>query len=150
MEWLDENKDRTFFLLIHTCEPHAPFCDDYFVRHETVDPSLKDTARYDGDIRRADLFIGKLVEKLDQLNSKSYSPGNHLRSWRRSNWETLLKVCASWTRARTSLYDDVLLVPLIFYNPNVFSNAKSIAYQVRSIDVLPTMLEYLGCPAEPS
>jgi arylsulfatase A-like enzyme len=147
MDWLNENKDRTFFLFIHTYEPHAPYCDDFFLRQEKINESetIKyRTAKYDGDIRRADLFVGKLIEKIDELgltnNTLIIITSDHGEDLGGRNPKDAVLQYGHGH----SLYDESLLVPLIFYNPTVFPMGKGIDYQVRLIDVLPTVLEYLG------
>jgi arylsulfatase A-like enzyme len=49
-----------------------------------------------------------------------------------------------------TLYDELLHVPLIFYNPKIFPRGRGIDYQVRLIDILPTILQYLGYTEERS
>lgn len=150
MEWLSNNKNRTFFLFIHTYEPHSPYCDEFFLRKEKINKSETieyRTALYDGDIRRADLFVGKLIEKLNELQLTD----NTIIAITSDHGEDLgNRYHKDIYGHGHDLYDELLLVPLIFYNPKILPRGKRIDYQVRLIDILPTILEYLGYKEEPS
>jgi len=151
MVWLDSNKDRNFFLFIHTYEPHAPYCDEFFVKAEKIDEAeivKYRTAKYDGDIRHTDLFVGKLIKKIDKLGLLddtiiviTSDHGEDLGG--RNPQEAKIQYGHGH-----NLYDELLLVPLIFYNPQIFPRGMGIQHQVRSIDILPTILEYLGYTEE--
>jgi len=146
MKWLNDIKDRTFLLFIHTYEIHFPYCDEFFVREEKIKESetIKyRTAKYDGDIRRADFFLGKLIEKLNDLqlldNTLIVITADHGEDLGgRNPPEATIQYGHGY-----NLYDDLLLVPLIFYNPKIIPHGKQIDYQVRLIDIFPTILEYL-------
>jgi len=149
MQWLNGNQDRTFFLFIHTYEPHIPYCDEYFVRREKI--SVSETleyrkAKYDGDIRRADFFVGKLIEKLDELrlldNTMIVITSDHGEDL---GDRTPPKPI---TEHGQNLYDEQLLVPLIIYNTEIIPRGKRIDQQVRLIDIVPTIVEYLGYTEE--
>ena len=47
-----------------------------------------------------------------------------------------------------ALYDEQLLVPLILFDPTRSYPVARVATQVRTIDVMPTILESLGAPAD--
>ena len=141
-EWVGDNRDRTFFLFLHTYEPHYPYCDEFFLRQEGIsaaDPIAHRTARYDGDIRRADAFVGRFIERLNSLDLLDRTlvvitsdHGEDLDPPKRG------------LRHGHNLSDELLLVPLIFYGPGIIPSGRAIAEQVRSIDILPTVLDYVG------
>jgi len=151
MKWLNDVKDRTFFVFIHTYETHTPYCDEFFVREEEISESETiryRTAKYDGDIRRVDFFVGKLIEKLNDLqlldNTLIIITSDHGEDLGgRNPPEATIQYGHGY-----NLYDELLLVPLIFYNPKIIPHGKQIDYQVRLIDILPTILEYLGYKEE--
>ncbi|GAF85529.1 unnamed protein product, partial [marine sediment metagenome] len=108
------------------------------------------TAKYDGDIKRTDFFVGKFVEKLEELgltdNTIVVITSDHGEDLGgRNPPEAKIQYGHAY-----SLYDELLLVPLIFYNPKIFPGGKRIDYQVRLIDILPTVLDYLGYTEEPT
>jgi arylsulfatase A-like enzyme len=49
-----------------------------------------------------------------------------------------------------SLYDNLLLVPLIIHDPTRAYAARRVTSQVRTIDILPTILDLLRAPADPA
>lgn len=121
IKWLSENNDRNFFLFIHTYEPHSPYCDDFFVRQEKIKNAESDieyrTAKYDGDIRRTDFYVGVLMDKLNELgltdNTIIVITSDHGEDLGgRMPPEAVLQYGHGH-----HLYDEVLLVPLIFHNP---------------------------------
>jgi arylsulfatase A-like enzyme len=151
MQWLNGNKNRTFFLFLHTYEAHRPYCDQFFVNEEEInrsDPVKYRTALYDGDIRQSDFFVGKVIEKLNELrltdNTIVVVTSDHGEDLGDRNPEV------EPLGHGHSLYDELLLIPLIFYNPIIFPQGERVDYQVRSIDILPTILEYLGHTEEAS
>jgi arylsulfatase A-like enzyme len=145
--WVTNHADRTFLLFVHTYEPHRPYCDKHFVEREHIDPKdqIKDrVARYDGDIRRADMHLGQLFEVLRsaELVEKTIvvvmsDHGEELVD--RSG------VLANFDHGHT-LYDELLLVPLVFAGGPVTPYAGRISQQVRTIDIYPTVLELAGLP----
>jgi len=146
IDWIKEHDDRTFFLFLHTYEPHFPYVDEYFVEKEGIPKSDKiahRTALYDGDIRRADIFVGKLMDELEQLKLAD----NTLLVVTSDHGEDMGERNAGRKGMEFghgySLYDELLLVPLIFWGPGIPSLDEGIPYQVGSIDILPTILDYL-------
>ncbi len=145
--WVAEHADRTFFLFVHTYEPHRPYCDRHFVEREHIDPKdqIEDRiARYDGDIRRTDMHLGQLFEALrgaglfeKTIVVVTSDHGEQLvdRSGTLSEFDH-----------GHSLYDELLLVPLVFAGGPVTPYAGRISQQVRSIDIFPTVLELAGLP----
>jgi arylsulfatase A-like enzyme len=149
--WIEENRDRTFYLFLHTYEIHAAYIDDYFVRLEDIDESnniASDTARYDGDIRWTDAQLGNFLIRLNELGLSNRT----LIVVTSDHGEDLggRPECVFWHGHGHSLYDDLLLVPLLFVHPGTIPAGEEIRYQVRLIDVLPTVLEYLGFGLEPT
>ena len=151
--WLKDNRNRSFFLFVHTYEAHSPYCDPFFVREENISESevIKHrTALYDGDIRRADYFVGKLMETLDELSLTD----NTIIAITSDHGEDLggrnPPEAALQTGHGYNLYDEALLVPLILYDSSTIPHGKHIEHQVRSIDLLPTVLDYLGFAEEAS
>ena len=145
--WVANHADRTFFLFIHTYEPHRPYCDKHFVEREHIDPKdrIKERiARYDGDIRRTDMHLGQLFEVLrgaglleKTIVVVTSDHGEELVDRRGA--------LANFDHGHT-LYDELLLVPLVFAGGPVSPYAGRISQQVRTIDIFPTVLELAGLP----
>ncbi len=145
--WVRDNRRRSFFLFLHTYEPHAPYLEEHFVEAEGVDESDDlevAIARYDGDIRKTDLQLGKLFDALAEqglLDSTilvvTSDHGEELPEHRfpDDSWK-------EFPHGHT-LYDELLRVPLLVYG---IGDTGRVDPQVRSIDILPTLLDYLDLP----
>jgi len=168
--WLASHKADRFFLLIHTYEPHAPyvhrdfaegmpmgaigerFSIDLLDRLQSGELTLSRPeieyvrALYEGDILNSDHFVGRFRGVLRELGLDE---------------RTLLVVTSDHGEEMAdhapanigdhghSLYDDLLLVPLIVYDPRAPKAGTRVRTQVRTIDVLPTITDLLGLPADP-
>jgi arylsulfatase A-like enzyme len=167
-EWIRTNRDAPFFLMLHSYEVHTPYRRREYAEaldrgglpetFETEDADRFATgivpvdqaelaylrALYDGGVGAADREVGRLLDVLEALGLSQRTlvvltsdhgedlgdrpplrPGNHGHS----------------------LYDELLLVPLIVHDPRPGAPVGRVAYQVRSIDVMPTILDLLGVPA---
>ena len=153
--WLDENKETKFFLFLHTFECHTPYENDFFVSDGA---SLIEhrTALYDGDIRTADSYFGRLMEKLGSLGLDSNTiivlTSDHgddfYDHYRESDivpeYEEPIVPQISVVDHAHSLYEELLRVPLIVSAPGIEPATLRIGNQVRLIDVMPTILEIVG------
>ncbi len=163
LAFLDEVGDEPFFLFVHFFDVHydyvppeeywrrfdpdyagsytgADFIDDKNV-HEGMDPRELEhiLARYDGEIAYVDDHVERLVEGL----------GDRAR-------DTLVVVTSDhgeefFEHGRKShgftLYDEVLLVPLVFWQPGSVEAGARVPEQVHQMDLAPTILEWLGLGA---
>jgi len=167
--WLAANADEPFFLWLHTYEPHAPYRRQLYTQgmdsgrlgstFEVASAALAGKgglgfklgetelafvrALYDGGVTVSDQYIGRLLETLDRLGLDENTliivtsdhgedlgdrspprPGNHGHA----------------------LWDELLLVPLIVYDPTRDYRIQRVPAQVRLIDIMPTVLDILGAP----
>ena len=138
LAWLDRNVDQPFLLYVHLTDPHAPYTpppgwdrfgdpaydgpinglnlgDDAFLERDAASVSPADLARlaslYDGEVAYADAQIGRLVERLRELDL----------------WDETTFVVTSdhgeeflehggWTHGAT-LYEEQLAIPLLLKPP---------------------------------
>jgi arylsulfatase A-like enzyme/Flp pilus assembly protein TadD len=131
VSWLENNKDKRFFLWVHFYDPHAPY----------VPPSpykeMYSKAPYDGEIAFTDENIGRILAALRDLgldrNTLVVLTGDHGEGLGDHGEEGhgLL------------LYDSTLKVPLIFSYPGVLPE-RTVRTQVRLIDIMPTILDIAG------
>ena len=167
--WISEHRDERFFLMIHTYEPHTPYTRTHFAqgldrgsldeifriedlrRVRSGELPVGETERaylaalYDGGIRVSDGYIEKFLSHLAELGLRD---------------QTLIVVTSDHgeefgehyaTRAGDhghALYDDQLLVPLIFHNPLESYPVDRVGVQVRTMDIFPTIAELLEAPHE--
>jgi arylsulfatase A-like enzyme/Flp pilus assembly protein TadD len=133
LEWLIQNGQRKFFLWVHYYDPHAPY--------DPPEPYKRRYAGklYDGEIAYMDEQIGRLLEGLARTGLESrtliVAIGDHGESLGEHGEST----------HGVFLYDSTLNVPLIVAGPDV-PRGKVIDEHVRSIDIHPTVMEFLRVP----
>jgi arylsulfatase A-like enzyme/Flp pilus assembly protein TadD len=134
LAWLDKSGSRSFFLWVHYYDPHFPYDppEPYRGRYPK-DP-------YGGEVAYADGQIGKLFEALKGRNLLDRTLIVLLADHGESLGEH-----GEYTHG-VFLYDSTVHVPLIIAGPRVPAG-RTVPQQVRSIDVLPTVTDYLGLPA---
>jgi arylsulfatase A-like enzyme len=168
--WLRENAKRPFFLMVHTYEVHVPYVRRSFARDlpsGRLDPTLDSDdidriksgalvlgraeyayldALYDGGVRKADDYVGRLLTTLDELGIADSTlvvvtsdHGEELEG-------RFPRFAASHGH---SLFDELVRVPLIVYDPTREYPVRRVASQVRTVDVVPTILDLLGAAADP-
>ncbi len=145
LPWLEKHREEKFFLFFHIMDPHdradasslrqtASYFGDAGGSHDTV-------FRYDSAIRFCDEQIGRLMGKLEETDLDQ---------------KTLLVVTADHgeefsehgeTGHGHSLYDEVLLVPLIFHLPGLAGEGTVSKERSSTLDIAPTILQILGLPA---
>jgi arylsulfatase A-like enzyme/Tfp pilus assembly protein PilF len=133
--WLGENGQQKFFAWIHLYDPHTPY-----------DPPEPYKSQYGG--KRYRLYDGEIAY-VDQLMGefRAYMEENGL-------WEkTLIILTADHGESLGEheesahgffLYDSDVRVPLIVRFPGGKLAGKNITSQVRSIDIMPTVLNAVG------
>lgn len=140
------DKKQSFFVNIGTIEVHRPFVlwsDPVDPKHIKVPPFLpdndmvrEDLGLYYGSIERVDLAIGKILECLDKFNLRK----NTLFIFTTDHG-------SPFPRAKCTLYDPGIKTALIMNHPEseVIKGGKVIHEMISNIDLLPTILEIVGC-----
>jgi arylsulfatase A-like enzyme len=165
--WLARQGAKPFFLYLHYMSPHQPYTapppfDHAFVPDpratpvtvyprktylffETGDPLPEPKrqdliGRYDGAILFADSILGELVETLrhlelldDTLVIVTSDHGEEFYEHR------------NWGHGQ-SLYNELIHVPLVMHWPARLPRERRVARVVRSVDVMPTILDLLDIP----
>jgi arylsulfatase len=166
IDWIDASKEsaaeKPFFLFLHLWDVHydyAPpspydrmFDPDYtgtvtgddFLRNPAIRPDMdpRDLAHvvalYDGEIRFTDDHLGQIVAHLAALGLLD---------------DTIVAVTADhgdefFDHGRKghglSVYDEIILVPLVIRYPRRIAPARIVSEQVRLLDVGPTLLSLAG------
>jgi arylsulfatase len=156
-KWLDKNKHQPFFLYVHYADPHYPYklnneyLKDFRNNTESYPQRQESTASfeeltslkpedffqlYDAAIKYSDSNVGKLLNKLDELNLKD---------------NTLIIITADHgieyydhgIVTGESMYQAMIHVPLIIYYPKELKPQR-IRTPVSTIDILPTLLDTIG------
>jgi len=148
MSWLRRNRDRSFFLFVHTFEVHKPYTDDFFVKSEGIDPSdamASKIARYDGDIRYADEQIGTLLAFLREYGLMDQTLVVLVSDHGDEMDEAPRRGSVEFNGGHGhTLFDDLVHVPLVFHGLDGDHEGTRIGSQVRTIDIVPTILDDLG------
>ena len=164
--WLEDNQDKSFFLFLHTYQIHDPYdspesynklfrepSDALTVMDEArlgiyhanrFRPLDEDTRRnlvnlYDGEIRHTDeALIGPLLEKLRALSLYDRT----MIILTSDHGEEFFEHKA-WLHTH-SVYNEVIKVPLLIKYFGSRYAGRKIEDIVRSVDILPTILEEAG------
>jgi arylsulfatase A-like enzyme len=172
--WLEQQvaagRRDGLFLWVHFIDPHAlysapPPYGDRFVDAAYSGPIRDDTRqffdivegkltldaadmqylidRYDGEVAYADAQLGRLLSALDELKLD-----DTLVVYTADHGESLGEHGYLFDHGEY-LYEDQLRVPLILRHPDL-PRGRVVDEQVETVDILPTILDWLGLAAGPS
>jgi arylsulfatase A-like enzyme len=139
--FLENCRDRRFFLYIHTVEPHWSYKPpEEFVRlFVPAGEDPRDVDLYDAEIVRADSNVGLFVSKLKELGMYD---------------NTLLIVTADHGEAfgehegifkhADKPYNELIHIPLIMRLPGALPTGKVVEQNVQFIDIAPTILDIVN------
>jgi len=165
--WLGRREQKPFFAFVHLWDVHYDFTPpppwderfdpgyqgwvtgENFFFDERIGPRMEKRdldhliALYDGEIGWTDTFLAKIRAELEAAGLLE---------------DTVIVVTADhgteffehgWKGHRTTLYDEVIRIPLVVRFPRGIPANVRVGAQSRSIDVAPTLLELCGLPALP-
>ncbi len=142
--WVEQHRDRTFFLFLHTYQVHGPYAPPESYRSLFADvpgrepPGPREAAlAYDQEARFADDHIGPFLTKLGQLGL-----GDRTIVVITSDHGEEFGDHGGMGHGRT-LQQEVLRVPLVIAAPGLLAPA-AVAAPVSLLDVAPTVLDLLG------
>jgi len=170
LKWIDSNSGGPFFMFVHYFDPHLPYSPpkpydtmydtDYsgpisssFDR-ETFNKTIPEIvekggpeaeaewdhvrALYDGEITFTDKAVGELLDGLEERGLSE----NTLVVFVSDHGEEFYEH-GGFEHGHT-MYDELIKVPLIFSLPGEIPAGTRISRQVRMMDVMPTILDFLG------
>jgi arylsulfatase A-like enzyme len=164
--WLRENRSNPFCLFVHSWATHMP----YHVRHaekkdwraakqEVLSGIQADSAsaleRTREEYRRAverqsETLVAALLGELDDLDLRDKTAiaflSDHGESWG-ERFSDKQQVQGVYQMHGSTLYDEIVQVPLILVAPGQIDPGVIVS-QVRSIDLMPTLLELAGFPVD--
>ena len=141
-DWRGRIKEgEPYLLYLHYIDPHSPY--------HSRRPWFKGEERgfRESTIERYDSEIGYVDQKIEEMH--------RLFGW---DAKTLLIVLADhgeefWehggTRHGRTLYGEVLRIPLLLHDATGRLPPGRVSANVSSVDVLPTIMEYIGAPRDP-
>lgn len=166
-EWLKGNHKSKFFLFVHYFDIHYPYNPPGDYRHtfhkgeyrkdikyfganpwSTGNPTKEQLQQvidlYDGEIAFTDHHLSNLINKLDEYRLLD---------------RTIIVIFSDHGEGfyehgqmnhGNSLYQELLRIPTIIKFPDGFGSGRRISGITRSIDITPTVLDYLGVEREKS
>jgi arylsulfatase A-like enzyme/Tfp pilus assembly protein PilF len=133
IEWIDQDPGRPFLAWAHLYEPHAPYEPPEPIRAR-FPPTM--IGAYDGEIATADVQVGRLIDHLAAAgrldNTLVIVLGDHGESLGEHGEE----------QHGFFIYDADIRIPLIVAGPG--APARVVTDTVRIVDVMPTVLQWLG------
>jgi tetratricopeptide (TPR) repeat protein len=137
LKWLKEHGHERFFVWVHYYDPHDPYDPpEPFKSSYSKDP-------YSGEIAYTDQQVGRLFDFLSSANLQDRTLvvviGDHGEGLNDHGEKT----------HGIFIYDDTLHVPLLVAGPGVPAGGV-VSSQVRSIDLLPTVAEFLRLSPNPA
>jgi arylsulfatase A-like enzyme len=159
LSWIDARAGFPTFVYVHTMDPHVPYAppppfDRKFEPaplpgRAATDPRTdyaeaadreRLIAQYDGDVAYGDREFGRFVAALKARGLYDRA----LFIFTADHGEEFLDH-GQWLHGR-SVFDELIRVPLLVKLPGGQHSGKRVAQQVRTVDLLPTILEAVGLP----
>ena len=129
-DWLDQHKDRPFFLFVHFYDPHDPYePPEPFASQWRANP-------YEGEVAFADHCVGQVLEKLRQLGLYD---------------DTIVVITGDHGEMLGEhgelnhgffIYEGALRVPLVIRVPGVAAAPRAIETPASLVDIVPTLVSY--------
>lgn len=146
--WLERNRDKRFFLFLHTYQVHAPYAPperyaNLFVDHDgrSIDEHspthIRYRANYDREIRYVDDELRLLFETLERLDLEQTT----VFVLTSDHGEEFLEHGLLYHGG--NLYEESVRVPLMFTGPGIAAGRR-VATPVGHKHLMPTILELLG------
>ncbi len=165
INWLDVNgnSDR-WFLQVELFDPHEPFTctdayramygdtwqgplfdwPDYAQVKESPEAIEHIRKSYAGLLTMTDVWVGKLLDKLDALNL-----WDDTLIVFTTDHGTMLAEHQYWMKNTMPLFNEIVRIPLIVHLPgDAHAGTRSVAL-TQSIDLMPTFLAHFNCPLPP-
>ena len=131
--------DTPWLLWLHYFDPHGQY-----VVHDGITEEFgvrEEVDRYDGEIKYTDLHLGRVLDKLEELDLDE----NTLVVFFSDHGEEFME--HGGLRHGHALYQELIRVPLIIKAPG--GTAGHVEELVRTVDILPTVLDFVPPLAPP-
>jgi arylsulfatase A-like enzyme len=153
-KWLGWNREKRFFLFLHTYQVHDPYAapaeyEGLFAEHagisigEDSPAHLQELVDYDREIRFTDDQVRSLFDALEGLQLG----GSTVFILTSDHGEAFLE--HGLLRHGADMYQEAVSVPLMFWGPGIPAGQR-IALPVGHIDLMPTILDLLAVPSPES
>jgi arylsulfatase A-like enzyme len=165
IEWLRANREKPFLLFVHNWATHMPYDilhserkDWLAAKQEVIGGIQSDSASgleatreaYRRAVeRQSETLVASMLEELDSLGLREDTVfafiSDHGESWG-ERFASKEDVKGVYHLHGATLYDEIVQVPLILSAPGRLEPGV-VTDQVRSVDLMPTLLELAGLPA---
>jgi arylsulfatase A-like enzyme len=165
VDWLEANKTAdNWFLQVEIFDPHEPFyCTDNYreMYGDTWDGPLYDWPHYGivqdnpaaiehirkcyaGLLTMTDRWVGKIFDKLETLGL-----WNDTLVVFTTDHGTMLAEHNYYMKNVMPLYKEIVRLPLLMKLPDNAHAGKRVPLLSQTIDLMPTFLDFFGCPPPP-
>lgn len=134
-QWLEKNQQQKFFAWIHLYDPHTPYDPPEPFKSQYKG---KRFGLYDGEIAYVDQLVGEFQDFMEQKELMDKT----LIIFTADHGESLGEHKES--AHGFFIYDSDVRIPLILRFPENKLGGKTVREQVRSIDIMPTILNLIG------
>ena len=165
ISWLRENQERPFLLFFHSWATHMPYSvlhaertDWRAAKEEVIEGIQADSAAaleatreaYRQAVeRQSEVLVASMLDELDRLGLEGADLfaflSDHGESWG-ERFAAKEDVKGVYHMHGATLYDEVVQVPLVLSAPGRIEPVV-VGSQVRSVDLVPTLLELAGVPS---
>ncbi len=165
VSWLRENHERPFLLFFHNWATHMPYTvlhsertDWRAAKEEVIEGIQADSAAaleatreaYRQAVeRQSEVLVASMLDELDRLGLREQTVfaflSDHGESWG-ERFAAKEDVKGVYHMHGATLYDEVVQVPLVLSAPGRIEPAV-VRSQVRSVDLVPTLLDLAGVPS---
>ncbi len=163
--WLRANRAKQFLLYVHNWATHMPYDilhadrkDWLAAKQEVIEGIQSDSASaleamresYRKAVeRQSEVLVASLLDELETLGLRESTVlaflSDHGESWG-ERFQAKEEVKGVYHMHGATVYDEIVQVPLILSAPGTIETGV-VESQVRSIDLMPTLLELAGLPA---
>ncbi len=165
VEWLRDNRQADdWFLQVEIFDPHEPFyCTDEYrqLYGDTWDgpffdwpdyaivsenPAAIEHIRkcYAGLLTMTDRWVGKILDTLDELGLAEETLVVFT-----TDHGTMLAEHRYWMKNYMPMFNEIVRIPLILRLPRGERAGTRVSALTQTIDLMPTFLEFHGCPLPP-
>jgi arylsulfatase A-like enzyme len=165
VEWLRANREKPFLLYVHNWATHMPYDIVHADRknwlaakQEVIEGIQSDSAsaleamkeRYRKAVeRQSEVLVASFLEELESLGLRENTVfaflSDHGESWG-ERFESKDDVKGVYHMHGATLFDEIVQVPLVLSAPGRLEPAV-VESQVRTVDLVPTLLDLSGLPA---
>jgi len=165
ISWLREHRDTPFLLFFHNWATHMPYDILHSERKDWLSAKEEVIGGIQGDSasaleatregyrraveRQSEVLVASMLDELEALGLRENTVfafiSDHGESWG-ERFASKEDVKGVYHMHGATLYDEIVQVPLIVSAPGRLEPAV-VREQVRSVDLMPTLLELAGVPA---